>query len=99
MPKVLRFPRPDERRPGPDRSLRELPAIASSAVALLTGVESLQIRTTEDLRRAIFMLDLANTCIRLIVSQIRNGSTRKQLLAQSAKIDQLLETARCEMQL
>jgi hypothetical protein len=99
MSKVLRFPRPDERRPEPDRSLQEPSVILPNIAALLSRVESLQIQTTDDLRLAMFMLELANMCIRLIVGQIRNGPTRIQLLAQSAKISQLLETARCGMQL
>lgn len=99
MSKLLRFSRPNERRPEPDRSLQKTSVILPNIAALLSRVDSLQIQTTDDLRLAIFMLELANLCIRLIVGQIRNGLTRKQLLAQSAKIGQLLETARCEMQL
>jgi hypothetical protein len=98
MSRVLRFPRPDQ-RPEPDRSLQETFVILPNIAALLSRVESLQIQTTDDLRLAIFMLDLANMCIPLTVGQIPNGLSRKQLLAQSAKIGHLLETARCEMQL
>jgi hypothetical protein len=48
------------------------------------------------LRDAIFILDLANMCIRLLVGQIGSGAAREHLLAQSATIDQLIAAARSE---
>jgi hypothetical protein len=64
--------------------------------ALVSSVQGLQIQTTDDLRDAIFILDLANMCIRSLVGQIGSGAAREHLLAQSARIDQLIAAARSE---
>jgi hypothetical protein len=64
--------------------------------ALVSSVQGLQIQTTDDLRDAIFILDLANMCIRLLVGQIGSGAAREHLLAQSTRIDQLIAAARSE---
>jgi len=45
----------------------------------------------------MFLLELANICIRLIIGQTDlNDATRTTLLAQSARIDTLIETTRRE---
>ncbi|WP_271505443.1 hypothetical protein [Bradyrhizobium sp. CCBAU 11357] len=63
--------------------------------ALLSQVQALDIRTTDDIRQAIFLLELANGCIRLIVGQTTlNETTRTILLAQSARIDFLIAETR-----
>ncbi|MCK1682266.1 hypothetical protein IVA87_23375 [Bradyrhizobium sp. 147] len=50
-----------------------------------------------DIRRAVFILELANSCIRLIVGQTQlNEATRTALLAQSAKIDLFIAETRRE---
>ncbi|WFU46018.1 hypothetical protein QA640_45450 (plasmid) [Bradyrhizobium sp. CB82] len=55
----------------------------------------LEIQTTDDARQAIFLLELANNCIRLIIGQTNlDEEIRKSLLAQSAMIDMRIETAR-----
>ena len=87
MSTVLKFHRPRFRGPSD---------ILANLASLLSRVEDLQIETTEDLHHAIFSLDLANQCIRLLIRQIGIGTTREHLLAQSARINQLLETARSD---
>jgi hypothetical protein len=61
----------------------------------LSQVEVLKIKTADDARQAIFLLELANTCIRLIVGQTNlDEEVRKALLAHSAMIDMRLGAAR-----
>jgi len=69
----------------------------ANVAALLSQVQALDIQTTDDARQAIFLLELANVCIRLIIGQTNlNEATRATLLAQSAAIDMRIETARRE---
>ncbi|WP_407114728.1 hypothetical protein [Bradyrhizobium sp. LMG 9283] len=69
----------------------------ANIAALLSQVQALEIQTTDDIRQAIFLLELANGCIRLIVGQTRlNERTRTTLLAQSARIDSLIAETRRE---
>jgi hypothetical protein len=96
MSTVLKFHRPRQPKSGPNRSRPDPSEILTNVAALLSRVEALQIETTEDLRQALFILDLANMCIRLFIGQLQSETTRKQLLAQSARIDQLIEAARSE---
>ena len=96
MSTVLKFPRPHQRNPRSGR-LRQRPSdVLTNVAALVSGVEGLQIQTTEDVRDAIFILDLANSCIRLLIRQTGIGAAREHLLAQSATIDQLIKAARGE---
>src|SRR6266404_1006522 len=96
MSAVLKFQLPHQRNPRPDRSRQRPSDVLTNVTALVSGVEGLQIQTTEDVRDAIFILDLANTCIRLLIRQIGSGAAGEHLLAQSARIDQLIEAARGE---
>ncbi|UQR62280.1 hypothetical protein LRP30_36805 [Bradyrhizobium sp. C-145] len=74
-----------------------MPEIVANVAALLSQVQSLEIQTTDDIRQAIFILELANGCIRLIVGQTKlNETTRTTLLAQSTKIDLLIAETRRE---
>ncbi|MDA9499465.1 hypothetical protein XI05_18755 [Bradyrhizobium sp. CCBAU 11357] len=64
---------------------------------LLSQVQALDIQTTDDIGQAIFLLELANGCIRLIVRQTRlNAAARAVLLAHSARIDSLIAQTRME---
>ena len=96
MSTVLKFHRPHQRTPRLDRSRQRPSGVLTNVAALVSGVEGLQIQTTVDVRDAIFILDLANSCIRLLIRQIGGGTTREHLLAQSATIDQLIKAARGE---
>jgi hypothetical protein len=84
------------RKAEPSNSRPEAPDMLSNVIALLTRVEGQAIQTSEDVRQAIFMLDLANMCIRIVVSSIESGTAKGNLLAQCARIDQLIEVARKE---
>jgi hypothetical protein len=97
MSTVLKFHQPHQRRPRQDRSHQKPFDVLTNVAALVSSVEGLQIQTTDDLRDAIFILDLANMCIRLLVGQIGSGTAREHLLAQSVRIDQLIEAARGEV--
>jgi hypothetical protein len=87
---VLRFHRPDQQ----ERSCPGRSEILINVAALISKVGNLQIQTTGDVHQAIFILDLANTCLRLFISQIQSETAKKQLLIQSATIDQLIEATR-----
>jgi hypothetical protein len=68
-----------------------------NVLALLSHVQVLEIQTIDDARQAMFLLELANGCIRLIVGQTKlNETTRTTLLAQSARIDLLIAETRRE---
>ncbi|MDA9407424.1 hypothetical protein XH80_12010 [Bradyrhizobium sp. CCBAU 45384] len=68
-----------------------------NVLALLSRVQALGIQTVDDARHAIFLLEVANGCIRLIVGQTKlNETTRTTLLAQSARIDLLIAETRRE---
>ena len=94
MSTVLKFYRPHQRKPRLDRSRQRPSDVLTNIAALVSSVEGLQIQTTEDVRDAIFILDLANACIGLLIRQIGGAAAREHLLAQSARIDQLIKAAR-----
>ena len=96
MSTVLKFYRPHQRKPRLDRSRQRPSDVLANIAALVSSVEGLQIQTTEDVRDAIFILDLANACIGLLIRQTGIGAAREHLLAQSATIDQLIKAARGE---
>lgn len=97
MSSVLRIQRPSKSKFGTGPSCQLLPDILAKIAALLSQVEALDIQTTNDARQAIFLLELANNCIRLIIGQTNlDAATRTTLLAQSAMIDMRIETARRE---
>ncbi|MCK1422229.1 hypothetical protein IVB14_19115 [Bradyrhizobium sp. 180] len=94
MSSVLKFRQPYKAKS--ETSPQRLPGIVANVAALLSQVQALDIQTADDIRRAVFILELANSCIRLIVGQTQlNEATRTTLLAQSTKIDLLIaETLR-----
>lgn len=96
MAKVLEFQRPPQRKPQLNRARPAPFYVLSNVAALLATVEGLQIQTPEDLRYAIFLLELANICIRLVIRQVESGTARERFLAQSARIDRLIDDARSE---
>ncbi|MBR0827233.1 hypothetical protein JQ596_17030 [Bradyrhizobium manausense] len=97
MPKLVKFQPPCQRKSEPSLSRPGPSDILTTVVALVAQVEALQIETTEDLRQAIFILDLASTSIRLIIRQINmDEAARTTLVARSARIEQLIEAVRKE---
>ena len=97
MSSVLKFQRPCKGKSETSPSCQRMPYILANVAALLSRVQALDIQTTDDARQAIFLLELANVCIRLIIGQTNlNEATRATLLAQSATIDMRIETARRE---
>ncbi|MDH2347119.1 hypothetical protein [Bradyrhizobium sp. SSUT77] len=97
MSSVLQFQRPYHGKSETSPSSQRLPDILPTVAALLSQVQALEIQTTEDIRQAIFMLELANGCIRLIIGQTKlNETTRTALLAQSARIELLIAATRRE---
>ncbi|TYO66808.1 hypothetical protein FXV83_09565 [Bradyrhizobium hipponense] len=97
MSSVLQFQRPYQGKSETSPSCQRLPDILANVAALLSQVQALDIQATDDARQAIFLLELANVCIRLIIGQTNlNEATRATLLAQSATIDMRIETARRE---
>ena len=97
MPSVLKFRQPHNAKSKTSPSRQKLPDILANIGALLLQVRALDIQTTDDIRQAIFILELANGCIRLIVGQTKlNETTRTNLLAQSAQIDLLIAETRRE---
>ncbi|WP_369722940.1 hypothetical protein AB8Z38_02430 [Bradyrhizobium sp. LLZ17] len=97
MPNVLKFQRCQQRKSGPSLSRPTPFNIWATTAALVAQVEALQIQTTEDLRRAIFILDLANISIRLIIRQTdMDEIARTTLMTQAGRIGQLIEAVRKE---
>lgn len=97
MSTVLKFQRSYQRKSEPGLSRPRLSDILTTVAALVAQVEALQIQTTEDLREAIFILDLANTSIRSIIRLTNMDETaRTKLMAQSATIEQLIGAVRKE---
>lgn len=95
MGSVLEFQQPSRLKSERYPSCPGLSDILTDVSALLSRVEALEIRTAEDLRQALFIIDLANTCIRLLIGQIKlNGTTKAKLLAQSRRSAQLMEATR-----
>ncbi|MGY3564116.1 hypothetical protein ACVWXP_007441 [Bradyrhizobium sp. USDA 4463] len=97
MSTVLKFRRPRQSRPKPQQLYCRPSNILTHIAALVSTVEGHQIRSTEDLRQAIFILDLANACIRLLLGQLPSGATTIQLPSQSERIEQLIVAARSEV--
>lgn len=97
MSSVLQFQRPCQGESETNPSYQRLPDVLANIAALLSQVQALEIQTTDDIRQAIFSLELANGCIRLILGQTKlNETTRTTLLAQSERIDLLIAATRRE---
>ncbi|WP_177248760.1 hypothetical protein [Bradyrhizobium sp. Ghvi] len=97
MSPVLKFCQPHNAKSNTYRSRQKLPDILANIAALLSRVQALEIQTKDDARQAIFLLELANGCIRLMVGQTPlNVTTRTTPLAQSARIDLLIAETRRE---
>ncbi|WP_271523646.1 hypothetical protein [Bradyrhizobium sp. CCBAU 53380] len=95
MSSVLTFRQPHNAKkttPSPQK----LPEILANVAALLAQVQSLNIQTTDDIRHAIFILELTNSCIRLLIERTKLDETIiTSLLTQSAMIDlRIAETRR-----
>ncbi|UQR62254.1 hypothetical protein LRP30_36620 [Bradyrhizobium sp. C-145] len=97
MSSVLKFRQPHNANSKTSPSRQKLPDILANIAALLSRVQALEIQTIDDARQAIFILELANGCIRVIVGQIPlNETARTTLPAQSARIDLLIAETRRE---
>ncbi|MBB4366752.1 hypothetical protein GGD65_007826 [Bradyrhizobium sp. CIR18] len=96
MSSVLEFRRP-YKKTAASPSCYGLPDVLRNVVAWLAQVQAFEIQTIDDARQAIFILELANGCIQLIVGQTRlKETTRTTLLSQSARIDLLIAETRRE---
>lgn len=98
MSTILKFHRLPQRQAGLNRARLAPSYILANVAAVLATVENLQIQTSEDLRYAIFLLELANICIRLVIKQVERGAARERLLAQSTRIDRLIDVVRGDRQ-
>ncbi|SFJ60281.1 hypothetical protein [Bradyrhizobium sp. Gha] len=97
MSSVLKFRQPHNAQSKTYRSRPKLPDILANIAALLSQVRTLDIQTTDDIRQAMFILELANDCIRMLIGQTTlNETTRRTSLAQSAGIDLLIAETRTE---
>ncbi|WP_409192518.1 hypothetical protein [Bradyrhizobium sp. RDM4] len=96
MGAIIKFGRRKERTSVASPSPPSASHILGNVAALLSQIERLKIHTAADMRQAFFLLELANTCIRLFIRQIDSPASRNLLLAQSARIDQLIEGVRTE---
>lgn len=97
MSSVLQFQRPCQSKSAANSLCQRLPDILGNIAALLSEVQALEIQTTDDVRQAIFSLELANGCIRLILGQTKlNETIRTTLLAHSERIDLLIAATRRE---
>lgn len=97
MSTLVKFQRPHQQKSEPSLPRPKPSDILTTVAVLVAQVQALQIQTTEDLRQAIFILELANTSIRLIIRQTNMDETaRTTIMAQSARIEQLIEDARKE---
>lgn len=95
MSAVLKFRR-DCRKSEPSLSRLTSSHILTNVAALVAQVEALRIERTEDLRQAIFLLDLASTSVRLIIRQINIDETARTALMfnQTGSISSLALLAR-----
>ncbi|MDA9496285.1 hypothetical protein [Bradyrhizobium sp. CCBAU 11357] len=93
---MLTFRQPHNAKSKTTASPQKLPEILANVAALLAQVQSLNIQTTDDIRRAIFILELTNCCIRLLIEQTTLDETIiTSLLTRSAMIDlRIAETRR-----
>lgn len=95
MSSVIKLQQPSKAKSATSPSCYGPPDILVNVLALLSQFQALE--TLDDARQAIFLLELANGCIRLIVGQTKlNETTRTTLLAQSARIDLLIAETRSE---
>ncbi|MDA9464498.1 hypothetical protein [Bradyrhizobium sp. CCBAU 53415] len=94
MSSVLEFCQPRHAKKT-SHSRQTLPEFLASVATLLSQVQALDIQTTDDVRQAIFILELANSCIRLLIQQTKlDEATRTSLLAEAAMIDLRIAEAR-----
>ena len=97
MSTVLEFRRPRRCPTGAKRSHFDPRVILMQIAALVSTVETQEVSSAEDLGRAIFILELANANIRLLIGQLPSRTTTSQLISKSERIDQLLTAARGEL--
>jgi hypothetical protein len=70
--------------------LQRLAAISD----ILCALDASTIKSPDEMLRALWMLDVANRCIQLILGEFRTAPDREQLVRQSDRIVVLIELAR-----
>jgi hypothetical protein len=92
MSELINFPR-----------RRRRPALHPAAVRMqgLTTVLSdldLNLQSQDDMRRALWILDLTNRCVRIILTDFKDDPHIGELIRQAEEITASIERARCMVQ-
>ena len=64
---------------------------------VLSGLDISAVHTQDDMTRALWTLDTADKCIRMIVSEFRAAPAREQVVRKAKSLVDLIERARDEI--
>lgn len=64
---------------------------------VLSGIDISAIRTQDDMTRALWTLDTADKCIRMILTEFRTAPAREQVVRKAKSLVDLIELARDEI--
>ncbi|PDT88923.1 hypothetical protein CO669_17460 [Bradyrhizobium sp. Y36] len=64
---------------------------------VLSGLDISAIHTQDDMTRALWTLDTADKCIRMIVTEFRAAPAREQVVRKAKSLVDLIELARDEI--
>jgi hypothetical protein len=92
MSKLMNFPR-HEQRPAPHPAVVKMQALTS----VLSDLD-LNLQSQDDRRRALWILDLTNRCVRIILTDFKDDPHIGELIRQAEEITASIERARCMVQ-
>jgi hypothetical protein len=78
------------------RSDRDQLAGLARAGARAAAIGQMPLQTKTDMQQAIFLLGLSNAYVRQFISNISDSEVRARLIAQSERVEALVEIARQE---
>jgi hypothetical protein len=90
---IVAFRRPKSKASKRSQQAETLRALAST-VLVVNEICASKTISKEALRQAVLLLDIANTYSQLVIEDIDNEEAKVRLLAESACIEKMLETAR-----
>nr|QDF37321.1 hypothetical protein FJN17_06905 [Bradyrhizobium symbiodeficiens] len=64
---------------------------------VLSSLDIAAIHTQDDMTRALWTLDTADKCIRMILSEFRTAPAKEQVVREAARLVDLIELARDEI--
>lgn len=89
MSEVINFPRRQEHRP-----LHPAVVRMQGLANVLSDLDALNLRTQDDMRRALWILDLTNRCVQIILTDFEDDPQIREFVRQAEELTASIERAR-----